>query len=139
MSYITHTAKVYLSNSVVKNSVWLDTINTWQRYNNPTLFGPFLDTDSLFLRSIRPHNQHTFIGNLVISSTDMYLALNSAFSHSRTLFLNQKSHFQYPLPSTPVTPAQIFFHPPLFNLKTSTYIDMELYLNSIYLRFLGEI
>ena len=73
---------------------------------------------------------------LRITQAQFLNLLQTASNHSLNLRDNG-SHFAYPTNDQNVEIAQILFQEPLFHLVTSKYIDMELYLNHVYLKYLG--
>ena len=135
MSYVTHSHITHVVDQTVKTTEWLNTINEWQRFNPPNRFPNFHRTDHLF-RSIRPENIMEKLETLRITQAQFLNLLQTASNHSLNLRDNG-SHFAYPTNDQNVEIAQILFQEPLFHLVTSKYIDMELYLNHVYLKYLG--
>ena len=135
MGYYTHNAQVHVNeSSQIITYTWIDTINYWQQYNHPTSFGEFLDTDHLF-RRIRDLN--LVKQQLDLTESMMNNALNDAYFHACTQVNNNSTLLHRPPLTGKVPICGIEFQSPVFHLKTSKYVDMEKYLNHVYLKYIG--
>jgi hypothetical protein len=135
MSYTTRAAQVRHANNKTTTYTMLHTINIWQRYHPSTQFPQFSLMDQLF-KFIKPNEMQQYLNHLRILPTNMQIILNQSWIHSSDLITQQQSHLAYPIPTNNITPPQIEFKTPLFDLVTSKYLDMEVFLNHIYLVYL---
>lgn len=134
MGYYTHVAQVRVdpSTGIVKTNTWLDTINWWQRWDYPSIYPPFLSSHHLFhhIRDLSSTQK-----SLSLSTSMMFSSFNTAYSHAITQ-LNSKLTLLDRPPDSLVTLPSISYQSPMFHLKTSTYVDMKVFLNKIYLKYL---
>jgi hypothetical protein len=137
MSYSLHTALQRIIDGSVHVSERMDTINEWQRINEPNEF-PLFEENDQFFRSIRTTNQQQKLGELILPAHSFMEMLIGAFQHGLTLHTNKRSFLEYPTPKQNIPPARIFFQPPAVNLVSAKYIDIETYLNNIWHRYFSK-
>lgn len=137
MSYITHKRQIRTENHTAVTFTWLDTINMWQRYTEPNYFPNFRIDDHLF-RTITPDILQVRMDDVFLDSTRLNLVVQSAYTHSLSLLKKNVSHIDLPEHEDNTPPPQIEFKIPLFNLTTSKYIHMELFLDHIYHTYFGK-
>jgi hypothetical protein len=114
---------------------YLDTINVWQQFNSPILFQDFLSDDRLF-RHIRDENIEVLFAALNITLNNITVLSNSVYKHTMKTLHNNRSLLNYlPLVANVVEPSRIEFSKLLINLKTSSYVDVMIFLNHIILNW----
>ena len=109
---------------------YLDTINIWQQFNSSDLFCNFLLGDRLF-RHIRNDNIEVLFTALKILMDGITALSMEAYKHAIDILCNGQSLLNYPPLVTIGEACKVEFSTPLLNLKTSSYIDMLVFLNHI--------
>lgn len=137
MSYITHKSNIRVENNAAVAMTVLNTINTWQIRHEPDLFPTFGQYDYLF-EVITPNMEPIRIADVTLTSADLTTTTNLAWNHTLNLLEENHSHVERPPPTDETAPPHIEFNVPLFDLTTSAYIDMEVFLNHVYLKYLGR-
>ena len=114
---------------------WLDTINLWQHWKSLGLFPEFLPSDHLFHHT---RDWHNVLSSVLLTQQQFSSLLATASQHALTLLRNNVSFSsQSSIVENDQSPASIEFLSPLFHLKTSSYADMNLFLNHLSLWYFG--
>jgi hypothetical protein len=107
----------------------------WQQFNSPILFQDFLSSNRLFWY-IRDENIEVLFAALNITLNNITALSNSAYKHTMKTLHNNRSLLNYlPLVANVVELSRIEFDKLLMNLKTSSYVDMMIFLNHITLNW----
>lgn len=140
MSYSTHTSEPrVLQDGSVSHTIFLNTINWWQRDYPADAFPNFGMYDSM-VPFIRDNDIPHILADITVNIALLHTRLNTSFLHSLALINAGSTHLAYPpLGVCTANEAQLprfQFHIPFHNLVTSTYTDMYTFLEHIHQRFL---
>lgn len=142
MSYSTHTDQPrVMRNGSITHTIFIDTINWWQRFYPPNAFPNFGRYDHMvpFIREVdMPH----ILADIVVDNDLLNTRLDASFDHSLFVINSDNTHLAYPplnvcLSNDPTNSLPRFhFHIPFHDLVTSKYTDMFMFLEHIHHKFL---
>ena len=74
---------------------------------------------------------------MVVNSGTFASLVQLVFVHAHTVLEGNTSFLARPTTGDETVAAKIFFHEPLFHLKTSAHVDIEKFLNQIARKYIG--
>lgn len=136
--FITHVGTPHANKSgKVEYTKVYNTVNIWQRYSQPNI-ALYDEPNRQMFATVSEYNLDYVVHSIVFQQGHVDLWQNARWRHALYIKEQKLTFSDYPNNDEPVEPPHIQIHKPLLNTSTSSYKDVETFLNWIYKNLIKE-